>query len=104
MSKRQSEYLTSLLSDPPPPPAASGEPSPAQSAPEAPRPVRTTLLDRETALARIAAGEVKQITQLLLDPARVRIWPGNARIYRNLTVGSCRELIHSIVAEGRPQH
>jgi ParB family chromosome partitioning protein len=58
------------------------------------------LLGRENALARMASGEVKQVTQLLLDPARVRIWPGNARIYRNLTEGSCRELIDSIVAEG----
>jgi len=98
MSKRQSEYLSSLLSDPAP--AASGEPSPAPPAPEAPRPVRTTLLDRETALARIATGEVKQVTQLLLDPARVRIWPGNARHQASLTEESCRDLIDSIIAEG----
>ena len=98
MSKRQSEYLSSLLSDPAP--AASGEPSPAPPAPEALRPVRTTLLDRETALARIATGEVKQVTQLLLDPARVRIWPGNARHQASLTEESCRDLIDSIIAEG----
>jgi ParB family chromosome partitioning protein len=58
------------------------------------------LLDRESALARLATGEVKQVTQLLLDPARVRIWPGNARHQASLTEETCRDLIDSIVAEG----
>lgn len=100
MSKRQSDYLSSLLSAPDPAAPPNGETSPALPAPEAPRPVRTTLLDRETALARIATGEVKQVTQLLLDPARVRIWPGNARHQASLTEESCRDLIDSIIAEG----
>ena len=102
MSKRQSEYLSSLLSDPAPAPAASGEASPPLPVPEtSARPVRsTTLLERESALARIASGEVKQVTQLLMDPARVRIWPGNARHQASLTEESCRDLIDSILAEG----
>ena len=101
MSKRQNDYLSSLLSEQDPVAAASEEPSPAPSLPEPPaRPVRTTLLDRESALARIATGEVKQVTQLLLNPARVRIWPGNARHQASLTEESCRDLIDSIIAEG----
>lgn len=60
----------------------------------------TTLLGRESALARVASGEVRQVTQLLLDPARVRVWPGNARVYENLTEANVRDLIDSIVAEG----
>jgi ParB family chromosome partitioning protein len=48
----------------------------------------------------VASGEVRQVTQLLLDPARVRIWPGNARTYAHLSEENCRELIDSIVAEG----
>jgi ParB family chromosome partitioning protein len=101
MSKRQSDYLSSLLSDPAPTPATEGEAPPPLPAAEPPaRPVRTTLLDRETALSRIASGEVKQVTQLLLDPARVRIWPGNARHQASLTEESCRDLIDSIIAEG----
>jgi ParB family chromosome partitioning protein len=99
MSKRQSDYLSSLLNDPQPAPAEGATPPPLPS-PEPARPVRTTLLDRETALARIATGEVKQVTQLLLDPARVRIWPGNARHQASLTEESCRDLIDSIIAEG----
>ena len=101
MSKRQADYLSSLLNAPDPAASASGEASPAPPPPEPPaRPVRTTLLDRESALARIATGEVKQVTQLLLDPARVRIWPGNARHQASLTEESCRDLIDSIIAEG----
>jgi ParB family transcriptional regulator, chromosome partitioning protein len=105
MSKRQADYLSSLLSDPAPAPGASGEGAPPLSSPETPpgasaRPARTTLLDRESALARLATGEVKQVTQLLLDPARVRIWPGNARHQASLTEENCRDLIDSIVAEG----
>ena len=43
---------------------------------------------------------MRQVTQLLLDPAKVRIWPGNARAYAHLSEENCRELIDSIVAEG----
>jgi ParB family transcriptional regulator, chromosome partitioning protein len=75
----------------------SPSPSPAERVPE--RPCGMTLLSRESAIARVASGEVRQVTQLLLDPARVRVWPGNARIYANLTEASCRELIDSILAE-----
>ncbi|MBV9994952.1 MAG: ParB/RepB/Spo0J family partition protein [Caulobacteraceae bacterium] len=103
MSKRQAEYLTSLLSDPvSDAPAAEAPPLPSSDSPPQPpqRIAATTLLARESALARIAAGEVKQVTQLLLDPARVRIWPGNARHQASLTEESCRDLIDSILAEG----
>ena len=87
MSKRQSDYLANLLNDPAPAPATAGETPPALPAAEEPaKPARpANLLERETALARIASGDVKQVTQLLLDPARVRIWPGNARHQASLT-------------------
>lgn len=96
MARKQSDYLAALLADEPvktnaPPPAAP---------PAAERSRGTTLLNRETALARVTSGEVRQVTQLLLDPARVRIWPGNARSYGYLTEEGCRELIDSIIAEG----
>lgn len=105
MSKRQSDYLSSLLSDPAPAtPEASDRAAPLPSPNSLPeplqRPARTTLLDRESALGRLATGEVRQVTQLLLDPARVRIWPGNARHQASLTEENCRDLIDSILAEG----
>jgi ParB family chromosome partitioning protein len=92
MARKQSDYLADLLSD------EAEAPSPAPATTERPR--ATTLLGRESALARVASGEVRQVTQLLLDPARVRPWPGNARSYAHLTEENCRELIDSIVAEG----
>ncbi|MEG8223471.1 ParB/RepB/Spo0J family partition protein [Sphingomonas sp. HH69] len=94
MARKQSDYLTALLSE---------DVESAPSSPDAALPGRgrgTTLLNRESALARAASGEVRQITQLLLDPARVRPWLGNARSYAHLSEASCRELIDSIVAEG----
>lgn len=96
MARKQADYLTALLSDEP-----QGEegPSPAPGA-RAERARATTLLSRESALARAASGEVRQVTQLLLDPARVRIWSGNARSYSHLSEENCRELIDSLVAEG----
>lgn len=59
----------------------------------------TTLLGRESALARVSSGEVRQITQLLVDPARVRVWAGNARSYEHLTEENCRDLIDALIAE-----
>lgn len=103
MSKRQSAYLTSLLSDAAPAAGDTAEtsaPLPSPDAPPAHRVASTALLARESALARLATGEVKQVTQLLLDPARVRIWPGNARHQASLTEDNCRDLIDSILAEG----
>jgi len=105
MARKQSDYLAALLAEegeaPSPNVAADARtvsPSPAPDRQERAR--GTTLLGRESALARLANGEVRQVTQLLLDPARVRVWPGNARHYAHLTEDNCRELIDSIIAEG----
>ena len=97
MARKQAAYLDALLSDDAPADAAADVPAPP---PRSERHRGTTLLGRESALARVAAGEVRQVTQLLLDPARVRVWAGNARSYAHLTEGACRELMDSIVAEG----
>ncbi|QDH18114.1 ParB/RepB/Spo0J family partition protein [Swingsia samuiensis] len=90
MARKPNPYLASLLHD-------DDEPSEIQSRSERVRP--SALLRRETALARVQSGEVKQVTQLHLDPKRVRIWPGNARIYAQLTEERCSDLIDSLIAE-----
>lgn len=109
MARKQSDYLAALLSDEAeapshastPPAVAEIEPSPSPAPPRPPERSRgATLIGRESALARLASGEVRQVTQLLLDPARVRIWRGNARLYDHLNGDNCRELIDSIIAEG----
>jgi ParB family transcriptional regulator, chromosome partitioning protein len=94
VARKQSDYLTDILAED----TVNEAPSPAPSA--AVRARSSTLLSRESALARVQSGEVRQVTQLLLDPARVRVWPGNARHYGHLTEENCRDLIDSIVAEG----
>jgi ParB family transcriptional regulator, chromosome partitioning protein len=75
---------------------ADGEPEPRETA----LPMSSPLLSRGNSLARIASGEVRQVTQLRLDPSRCTIWPGNGRDYRALTVERCQELIDSVKAEG----
>jgi ParB family chromosome partitioning protein len=94
MSKRQADYLTSLLASP--------SPSPSGSETDAPQPLQTakSLLARESALARVAGGEIKQVTELRLDPSRVRIWEGNPRSQAHLTEANCRDLINAILSEG----
>ncbi len=96
MARKQSDYLAALLAEEE---GDAPSPTPAREA-VAERSRGTTLLGRESALARVASGEVRQVTQLLLDPARVKIWSGNARNYVLLTETHCRELIDSIIAEG----
>jgi ParB family chromosome partitioning protein len=104
MARKQSDYLSGLLEDKvgidPAEPHKPGHVTDIITRANRSRGGPTTLLNRESALARVASGEVKQVTQLLLDPARVRIWPGNARVYAHLNEESCRELIDSILAEG----
>lgn len=108
MSRKQIDYLASLLADDveadgaQEAPRKSSSPSTPTSG-EADRSVARagmSLLGRENALARVASGEVRQVTQLLIDPARVRVWAGNARVQAQLNEANCRDLIDSIVAEG----
>jgi len=101
--KNQKDYLTDLLSDDEKPAkTGSQEASPAttQSSSRGSRGSGMALLGRESALARVASGDVRQVTQLRLDPAKVRIWSGNARIQERINEDNARELIDSIIAEG----
>lgn len=100
MAKKQSDYLVDLLADDEEAQAPASPSSGDQTRESRERPRGTTLLNRESALARVATGEVRQVTQLLLNPARVRVWSGNARSYAHLSEESCRELIDAIIAEG----
>lgn len=102
MARKQKDYLTALLADEienHEADATGSEPEGAP-APRADRARRNSLLGRESALARVASGEVRQVTQIALDPARVRPWAGNARSYNHLNEENCRELIDAIIAEG----
>ena len=107
MARKQSDYLADILADDRPDGKATEPATPSPSPARAPsRPgsgsqrAGMSLLGRESALARVASGEVKQVTQLLVDPARVRIWSGNARIQSRLSEDNCRDLIDSIISEG----
>lgn len=88
MARKQSDYLADLLnedSDASADAESAPSPAPVNAVARLDRARGTTLLGRESALARVASGEVRQVTQLMLDPARVRVWPGNARSYAHLS-------------------
>lgn len=47
-------------------------------------------------------GISRSVTQVEIDPARVRLWPGNARVFDGHIVSECRDLIEAILrAEGQ---
>lgn len=68
-----------------PPPEAEATPAPAES-PAAEAPARDEW--------------AYEAMQFLVDPARVRIWAGNARSYEDLDPENCDDLIGSIASEG----
>ena len=67
---------------------------------EAPRTIGTSVMGPNNVIQRLASGQTKQVIQSRVDPARCRIWPGNARRYELLTYEACQELIDSIIVEG----
>ena len=89
MARKQSDYLAALLADDEAIETKSENPESLSPDMAPPSPVQaesrrnerlrgSTLLGRESALARVNSGEVRQVTQLLLDPARVRVWTGGS--------------------------
>lgn len=101
MAKKQSDYLADLLADDGEnTPVVPVEPNDAPSPASTPHRAGMSLLGRESALARVASGAVRQVTQLQLEPERVRIWDGNARLQARLSEANVRDLIDSILAEG----
>lgn len=58
------------------------------------------LSSRMSALGSALGSDTKVQTQRLIDPARCRIWQGNARIYDQLTLEQCQDLIDNLIAEG----
>ena len=99
MAKKQSDYLAGILTGEAIP-AADGQGGAEIDHASAASRAGLSLLGRENALSRVASGEVRQVTQLQIDPARVRVWPGNARLRAHLSEDTCRDLIDSLIAEG----
>lgn len=60
---------------------------------------RKPLLERAMPLAQPVSGEVSQVTEIRVDPARCKIWSGNGRDYASLSESRCRDLIDSMIAE-----
>ena len=68
--------------------------------PEAGAGENANLSSRMSALGSALGSDTRVQTQRLIDPARCRIWSGNARIYEQLTLEQCQDLIDNLIAEG----
>lgn len=64
---------------------------------------RGVLSGRQNRLADLASGAVVNSPQELIDPARCRIWERHNRDYGALSEERCRDLIDSILAQGRQE-
>jgi ParB family chromosome partitioning protein len=64
---------------------------------------KSILSGRQNRLAELASGAVVNNPQELVDPARCRIWERHNRDYAALTEDRCRDLIDSILAQGKQE-
>jgi len=72
------------------------EPAPAPRAPE-------RLGARLSSLSRVTAGDVKEKTLRLVDPARCRMWSRHNRRYDLLSEASCADLLEGLRAQGEQE-
>jgi ParB family chromosome partitioning protein len=79
------------------------EPAPTSPAP-APRPRGLDpLAGRQSTLADLAEGRVRDVRLRLIDPKTCRMWARHNRLYDRLTPADCDDLISSIRAQGRQE-
>jgi len=79
-----------------PKPAGSGAEGQAPRAPE-------RLGARLNSLSRVASGDVKEKTLLLVDPARCRMWARHNRRYDLLSEVSCADLLEGLRSQGEQE-
>ncbi len=61
------------------------------------------LAGREHSLAEIASGARVNVTHHQVDPARCRMWVNHNRDYAALTEERCRDLIESLISNGKQE-
>lgn len=79
-----------------PKPAAPGADTQMQRAPE-------RLGARLSSLSRVTAGDVKEKTHHLVDPARCRMWSRHNRRYDLLSEASCADLLEGLRSQGEQE-
>ena len=88
--------LAGLVADAPVTETPTLAPARETSAPE-------RLTARMTGLARVTAGDVKEKTLKLVDPARCRMWARHNRRYDLLNETACADLLESLRAQGEQE-
>lgn len=61
------------------------------------------LSNRNSTLSNLVSGSTTTVFQQKIDPARCRLWGGNGRDYSQLSEKACRDLIDSLLAQGRQE-
>jgi ParB family chromosome partitioning protein len=79
-------------------PAVTETPTPERGAPATER-----LSTRLTGLARVTAGDIKEKTLKLVDPARCRMWERHNRRYDLLNESVCGDLLESLRSQGEQE-
>jgi ParB family chromosome partitioning protein len=79
-------------------PAVTETPTPERGAPATER-----LNTRLTGLARVTAGDIKEKTLKLVDPARCRMWERHNRRYDLLNESVCGDLLESLRSQGEQE-
>ncbi|WP_426000327.1 ParB/RepB/Spo0J family partition protein [Caulobacter sp. DWR1-3-2b1] len=79
-------------------PAVTETPTPERGAPATER-----LSTRLTGLARVTAGDIKEKTLKLVDPARCRMWERHNRRYDLLNESVCGDLLKSLRSQGEQE-
>lgn len=80
-------------------PAVTDTPTSARPTPSPP----VRLSDRMSGLARVTAGDVKEKTLRLVDPARCRMWQRHNRRYELLSPVVCGDLLESLRSQGEQE-
>lgn len=71
--------------------------------PERGAPATERLSTRLTGLARVTAGDIKEKTLKLVDPARCRMWERHNRRYDLLNESVCGDLLESLRSQGEQE-
>lgn len=61
------------------------------------------LSERSSTLNNLVSGATSAVFQQKIDPARCKLWSGNGRDYDTLDEPRCRDLIDSLISQGRQE-
>lgn len=61
------------------------------------------LTERQSTLNNLVSGSTSAVFQQKIDPKRCTLWSGNGRDYEALSEAACRDLIDSLISQGKQE-